>query len=215
MKQGGCVAFGAILALVASASHCMAQEAAMVGSGGQAPAARILKDSASPFGQPAAAELDPAGVEMPKLDFTTTPADAEDFDKYYYFHRDGTDFPTAYTDLRECDGYASGLSSGVGYVATPYPYAGTMAGALGGAIGNVLAVAIFGSAEKRKARRVNMRLCMFYKGYQRFGLSKQLWTEFNFEEGIGHVGQERRIMFLKRQALVASGATPKGEALGL
>lgn len=214
MKGRGRAIIGAFLAVAVSSQSAIAQDGIVAPPSGGG-SARILADSVSPFGKPTAAELDPASVKMPELAFTPSPADAEDFDKYYYFHRDSTDFATAYVDLRECDGYASGLMSGIGYSAVPYPYAGTMAGALGGAIGSALAVAIFGSAEKRKARRVNMRLCMFYKGYQRFGLPKSLWTEFNFEEGIGHVDHERRIELLKRQALVASQATPKGEALGL
>ncbi|WP_010543303.1 hypothetical protein [Sphingomonas elodea] len=214
MKGRGRAVIGALLAVSVCSQAAIAQDSALTAAnGGGAP--RILADSASPFGKPEAAELDPASVKMPELAFTPSPTDAEDFDKYYYFHRDSTDFATAYADLRECDGYASGLSSGIDYTGVPYPYTGTMAGALGGAIGSALAVAIFGSAEKRKARRVNMRLCMFYKGYQRFGLPKSLWTEFNFEEGIGHVGHERRVELLKRQALVAAQATPKGEALGL
>ena len=76
---------------------------------------------------------------------------------------------------------------------TPYPYAGTMAGALGGAIGSAMASAIFGSAEKRRARRVNMRTCMHFKGYDRFGLPKSVWDGFNFEEGLSSVADDKRL----------------------
>jgi hypothetical protein len=174
-----------------------------------------LAESASPFGKVEAVEGDQAKVEMPNLAFTPTPEDEADFKKYYYFHRTGTDFATAFADIRECDGYARGLSSGIAYQDAPYPYAGTMAGAIGGAIGNALAAAIFGSAEKRRLRRVNMRTCMNYKGYARYGISKDLWEKFNFEEGLDSVDEAERDRALKQQALVASSATPSGKELGL
>jgi hypothetical protein len=174
-----------------------------------------VEDGASPFGTPTFTNADSRSMKMPVLHFTEDAAAAGDFDKYYYFHRADTDFATAYGDVRECDGYARGLQSGIGLVQTPYPYAGTMAGAVGGAIGNAMAVAIFGSSEKRRMRRVNMRTCMYFKGYERFGLSKALWEEFNFEEGLSGVSEGRREAYLKIQALVAATAKPEGKVLGL
>ena len=152
---------------------------------------------------------------MPPLAFTPTPEIGGNFDKYYYFHRTDTDFSTAFADISECDGYASGLSSGMAAATVPYPYAGTMAGAVGGAIGNAMAQAIFGSAEKRRLRRLNMRRCMNFKGYARHGLPKDLWQAFNFEEGLSGVEVETRLKLLKQQALVASSGRPQGENLGL
>lgn len=180
-----------------------------------ATAPAYLEDSGSPFGKLDVSNDEAAKLAMPKLDFTATPADEKDFDKYYYFTRAGTDYAAAYADIVECDGYARGLQSGVTYTQVPYPYAGTMAGAVGGAIGNAMAMAIFGSAEKRRMRRVNMRTCMYYKGYQRHGLSKALWEEFHFEEGLSDMPESRRFDYLKRQALVAVSATPQGKELGL
>lgn len=158
---------------------------------------------------------DPASVTMPRLDFTPTLADEGTYDKYYFFNRAGTGFEEALADLRNCDGFASGLSSGYQYQAAPYPYAGTMAGAAGGVIGNLMVAAIFGSAEKRRLRRVNMRRCMGYKGYSRFGLSKDLWQEFNFEEGFSGEAEEKRQAMLAQQAKVASGPRPVAKELGL
>lgn len=174
-----------------------------------------LEDSGSPFGRLPAEAGDAAAVEMPKLDFTPSATDPDNYDKYYYFVRSGTDFETAYADIVECDGYARGLASGISYTQPPYPYAGTMAGAVGGAIGTAMAMAIFGSAEKRRLRRVNMRQCMNFKGYARYGLSKELWQEFHFEEGLSDMPESRRFDYLKRQALVAATAQPQGEELGL
>ena len=75
--------------------------------------------------------------------------------------------------------------------------------------------AIFGSAEKRRLRRVNMRRCMGYRGYDRFGLEKDLWQEFNFEEGFSAEGEDKRQAMLAQQAKVASGPRPAGKELGL
>jgi hypothetical protein len=163
----------------------------------------------------AVTNADAESVPMPALAFTPTPTDAENFDKYFFFHRASTDFETAFADIADCDGYASGLSSGVGVATVPYPYAGTVAGAVGGAIGNAMAQAIFGSAEKRRVRRLNMRRCMHFKGYGRYGLSKDVWERFNFEEGLSGVDPKSRLKMLKQQARVAAQAQPKQEPLGL
>ena len=85
---------------------------------------------------------------------------------------------------------------------------GVVAGALGGAIGGLMADAIFGSGERRKQRRINMRNCMFYKGYDRYGLEKDLWQEFNFEEGLSQTEETERENKLLMQARVASGPKP-------
>lgn len=206
MKMGTLTALAAAATLVVLATPADAQQASN---------AVYLADSASPFGKAEFSNADAAGVEMPKLAFTASAESAGDFDKYYYFHRADTDFATAYADIRECDGYARGLQSGIGYAQVPYPYAGTMAGAVGGAIGNVMAAMIFGSGEKRRLRRVNMRTCMHFKGYDRYGLAKDLWEKFNFEEGLSGVGEEERSRNLKQQALVASSAKPDAKELGL
>jgi len=157
---------------------------------------------------------DPASVEAPRIAGVTSAADEVDFDKYFYFHRAETTFDQALADIRECDGYARGLASPYGYQETPYPYAGTMAGAVGGAIGNLLVAAIFGSAELRKARRSNMRRCMNYKGYDRYGLNKDVWQGFNFEEGLSSVKEDERQRKLAIQAKVASLIQPDGKVLG-
>ncbi|MFC3581038.1 hypothetical protein [Sphingomonas hylomeconis] len=203
MNIGGCGAALAVLALMVGETSASAQTV------------RYLAESASPFGPPAADLSDMTGVTMPVLAFTSDGTEAADFDKYYAFHRADTDFATAYADIAECDGYASGLQSGIGYMQTPYPYAGTMAGAVGGAIGSAMAMMIFGSAEKRRLRRVNMRTCMHFKGYQRYGLPKDLWDKFNFEEGLSGVSEEKRQALLKQQAMVASTGTLLGKELGL
>lgn len=154
-----------------------------------------------------------AKIEMPDLAFTATPADVDTYDKYFYFHREDTGFDEAFADVKECDALAAGIRFHAGGGDVPYPYAGTLGGAIGGAIGNAIADAIFGSAERRRIRRLNLRNCMAFKGYSRYGMEKERWQIFNFEEGNGTVQGEKREGYLLKQALVASGPKPKQEVL--
>jgi hypothetical protein len=56
---------------------------------------------------------------------------------------------------------------------------------------------------------------MGFKDYKTYGLRKGLWTKFNFEEGLGEVGDEKRQRLLQMQAKVASGPRPAiGEIVG-
>ncbi|MEO8722355.1 MAG: hypothetical protein ABI395_02375 [Sphingobium sp.] len=158
--------------------------------------------------------IDVATIEVPSLTFTPDPLATKDFDKYYYFHRIDTDFKAALADLRDCDGLSRGLSNAYGNMQTPYPYNSTGAGIIGGAIGNAMVAAIFGSAQVRATRRINMRRCMSYKGYQRFGLPKDIWEKFNFEEGFHDLNEGKRQSFLMQQAKIASADMPKTEVLG-
>jgi hypothetical protein len=144
---------------------------------------------------------DPATIATPVLDGAITAANRADFDKYFYFHRDGTDFPTALADIRYCDGLASGLTPGTGN-----PVMGGLA--LAGVSGAIA------SGNRRALRRVNLRRCMFFKGYQRFGVPKAVWAQFNFEEGSKPLAESERMPFLLQQAKIASGSRPAGEALG-
>lgn len=157
-----------------------------------------------------------AQIEVPNLRFEATPEDVDDFEKYFYFHREDTRFDEAYADIIECDSLASGISY---YSGGGEPYPGYFAsqyglgGAIGGAIGSALADAIFGSAERRKIRRTNLRNCMGFKEYQRYGLSGELWKEFNFEEGHGRKAEDVREAALLQQAKTASGKKPITEVL--
>jgi hypothetical protein len=160
----------------------------------------------------------PEGLEMPKLDFTPTPLDEQNYDKYFYFHRADTSFAQAYADIKECDALSSGssiyLDNSAAMAGATAQY-GALAAGIGGAIGSAIADAIFGSAQRREQRRINLRNCMGYKQYQRFGLSHELWSAFNFEEGNGRKKEGVRNDALALQALVASGPLPTTKELGL
>jgi hypothetical protein len=162
---------------------------------------------------------DPSKLSMPRLDFTESVEDEGDFDKYFYFHRDNTSFEEAYSDIRECDALASGsniyMGADAGSQAAAMTQYGLLPGAVGGAIASVAMDAIFGSAARREQRRVNLRNCMGFKQYQRYGLTRDLWTSFNFEEGLGRKREPVRLQAIAIQALVASGPKPHTKDLGL
>jgi hypothetical protein len=153
-----------------------------------------------------------AKIPLPDLKFTETQADIDTYEKYFYFHREGTSFDEAYADIKECDALASGIRYYGGQTNAYYGQYGA-AGALGGAIGNALADAIFGSAQRRKIRRINLRNCMGYKEYQRYGLEHERWLTFNFEEGNGREKDATREPALLKQARVASGPKPQHKVL--
>jgi hypothetical protein len=157
---------------------------------------------------------DPAKLSLPDLQAPLTAEDRGNGDKYFYFHRGDATYEQALSDIRQCDDLARGVKSMHAWVDAPYPYAGTLAGAGGAIIGNMMVALIFGSAEERKMRRANMRRCMHYKGYDRFALAKETWKQFNFEEALKTIPIEERMTMLAQQAKAASGAKPASEALG-
>lgn len=162
-------------------------------------------------------ESEIAAIKMPDLAFDTAKVAPDDFEKYFIFHRPETGFGEAYADITECDALASGISiyRGVdaGTMASNMVQYGVLAGAIGGAIAGVMMDAIFGSAARRQARRVNLRNCMYFKGYDRYGLEKERWQAFNFEEGLSKTDADVRAEKLLVQARVASGPAPKLEKL--
>ena len=155
--------------------------------------------------------VDPAAVRMPNIAFAPSGSDAQDYDKYFIFHRTGTDFATAYADLDECDNYASGRPGGRSGSNTIASAVASQFGLVGGVVGGMIAGAIAEAqmaAARRKLRRGTMRTCMGYKGYGAFGLPKDLWKEFNFEEGSRQFPEAERMNHLRMQAKVASGPRP-------
>lgn len=157
---------------------------------------------------------DPAKLKLPDLSGPLSDQDRSTGDKYFYFHRDGATYEEALDDIRGCDDLARGVHSIHGWVDAPYPYAGTLAGAGGAVIGNLMVSLIFGSAEERKMRRNNMRRCMHYKGYERYALNKDVWQQFNFEEALKTVPEDERVQMLALQAKAAAGPKPLSGALG-
>ncbi|MGQ0559017.1 MAG: hypothetical protein ACT4OE_05445 [Sphingosinicella sp.] len=172
--------------------------------------AKPLAAEPAPSPSTAAEAVDPATIPMPELRFTPDAEAERNYFKYFYFHRDDTDFATAYADIRECDGYARGLSYFEYHDPTPYIIQyGVLPGVIGGAIGSALADAIFASAERRRQRRISLRTCMGFKGYRTYGLPKGLWERFNFDEGNQAPEPGERVRMLRLQARAASGPRPQ------
>ncbi len=141
--------------------------------------------------------------------FVETPAIVKDYDKYFYFHRQNTSFADALTDLRECDARARGIWQGKSARGE------TLGRTAYGLVGDLANTLIFVPAQDRLFRRANLRRCLYFKGYARYGLPKALWEAFNLQH-IEAATPERDIqMSLVRQALVASGVRPVSRALGL
>jgi hypothetical protein len=67
---------------------------------------------------------------------------------------------------------------------------------------------MFGVPARRKAHRTNMRVCMGYKGYQRYGLPQAIWQSFNFDDAATAPAEADRQKMLMQQAKIASGPRP-------
>jgi hypothetical protein len=156
----------------------------------------LVGGAATPLSAQATPPPLPDAIEVPDLSFTPTADIVRDYDKYFYYHRTDTDFATALADIRECDAYARGIGFRVG------------ASAFAGPVTAAMFDAIFASGERRRIRRVNMRMCMRFKEYRIYGVPKSLWEQFNFEEGNSRVPEARRQHLLQIQARVASGPVP-------
>lgn len=161
-------------------------------------------------------EAEIEAVAMPDLAYEPDPGIEADFEKYFFFHREDTSFDQAFADIAECDALAHGMNNfSLGHITPSYvniadlgPVFGTYFAALGSPID-----AIFGSGKRREIRRYNIRTCMFYKGYDRYGLEKKLWQAFHFEEGFSRENASDRYAALLKQARVASGPKPPLEVL--
>jgi hypothetical protein len=153
---------------------------------------------------------DPASVTTPDLSFAESEEDIKNYDKYFYFHREDTGFLEALGDIRECDARARKM-----WQADAVDKREDLTASAYGLVGAAAQELIFGPAQDRLFRRANMRRCMFYKGYSRYGLAKLNWEAFNFQH-VDRDWTEADIQAtLVRQALVASGPAPRAKELGL
>jgi hypothetical protein len=151
---------------------------------------------------------DPSSVSSPATSFAETPLTIKNYDKYFYFYREGVRFSEALSDLRECDSRSRGIWSG----RSNSEYKGSSGYGLAADLAVTL---IFGPAQDRAVRRANMRRCMFYKGYERYGLPKEQWEAFNLQRIVNDTPERDVQISLARQALLASGPLPATQALGL
>ena len=155
-------------------------------------------------------------VAMPDLAYEPNPKIEADFEKYFFFHREDTSFDQAFADISECDALAQGIDVYTNIDNPTVPDMFADLGPVGGVVsmlGGLLGDGIFGSSERRWVRRLDLRNCMFYKGYDRYGLEKSLWQAFHFEEGFRRENVKDRLAALMKQARVASGPKPPLEVL--
>ena len=163
---------------------------------------------------------DSSSIELPETAFSEDPTAAMDFDKYFYFWRSETTYDQAFSDILQCDDLARGIKpQGDGsyqdsmFAQNAFLY-GPAAAAAGGLIGGLI-VGAMASAQQKNVRRHSMRYCMFYKGYERFGITKDLWRAFNSEDFTSELSNDSRIKMVAKQAAVASGSVPETKGLGL
>jgi hypothetical protein len=192
-------------ALLAAALLCASPAAAATAAGDYTPFASLPP-------------VDPAAIATVDTGFTPTADDEKGFEKYFFFHRDGTDFATAYSDLNECDSFARALGPSQTYDPTnsvvwamqqqmvaQYGMAGAAGGAIGGLIGGIVAAEVAASAQ-RNMRRKTMLTCMGFKEYQAYGAPKPLWQTFNSDSAA--LKEDLRVRYLQLQAKLASGPKP-------
>ncbi|HEX6375351.1 MAG TPA: hypothetical protein VFZ91_06485 [Allosphingosinicella sp.] len=152
---------------------------------------------------------DSAGSEAAVLSFRPAPGSETRFLRHVYFHKPGIRLETARADIAECRSYAG---SAILYPQVParIPVEADAVApeALGGGGMTPLvaqaALGIFGGPEQRKIAAANMRKCMGFKGYRRYGLSEPLWEWLNDRDPSQAV---------ERQARVAAGPAPAAPGL--
>jgi hypothetical protein len=150
-------------------------------------------------------------VVLPDLTFQATPSDVDHYWRYYYIHKPGISFATARSDFLECNAYSASIQMQrdpdfvpYGGDAPPNTFdIGDAAFAQWGLVG-VLIVGIANDDVNLETERENMRVCVTYKGYTRYGTTKAIWNSL-------YKGTNDEIA--TRLATIASGPTPPGERL--
>jgi len=163
--------------------------------------------------------LVPSNVVMPELAFEETRRTISNYHKYFYFHREQTEFSEAYSDIQECDLRARALWQSDAVYGLPKERAVDPSDTFLASVSSPLVAGFVASlaapADARRERRFGLRRCMFFKGYTRHGLSREVFDSFNYEATDNELTETERQSMLAQQAIVASGAQPETESLGL
>jgi hypothetical protein len=151
-----------------------------------------------------------SAIVLPSLEFISNDKIIEQFHKNYFFHREGVDFKTALSDLNECEYYSTFNEPWV----RPPTFMPFALNSIGGARTKpsynrpTLMSAVFGGMVmkplSRRMHNANMRTCMNFRGYSRYGLTEEINTE------IEKNGQEESLLI---RAMIASGSKPKVESI--
>ena len=87
-------------------------------------------------------------------------------------------------------------------------------GFLGGPLWHSLQVTSRTRAERVRLRNVNMRTCMGFKGYRRYGLPESIWKLFNLDANAMRSSSTATLVeYRQKQAKVASGPLPAVAAI--
>lgn len=150
--------------------------------------------------------LSPA-IEGSLLNFQPTEDDAEDFDEYFYFQKDGVRYQNALADIGLCNSYTANLAP-TSLVPKFMPFGADRGRVTGryntewwqwGLAGNFLM-----SSLASDMSLVNWRNCMRNLGYRRYGISRDIWKQI-------HAGTGQEIEM--RLAAIASGPQPHRQAI--
>lgn len=152
---------------------------------------------------------DPATIELPDLSGAPV-MDSEGDSKYFYFHKVGVSFETAVGDFSECVRYSLPADmvrlpghlvivetppeapSAVPRTVAPIPYTGQL-------IADLLMPSLM-----RRSRQGVMRMCMGYKNYKRYPVSKEAYLALTENDSANAVYM---------QAKLASGPAPTIESV--
>jgi hypothetical protein len=183
---------------------------------------------AEPAAAPAAPAVAPPNI--PSLDFKPTKHDIDHYWEFYYFHKAGVSYDRALADLDECHSYSRMLVATspvpkfipLGTQNSPYTsdelfrrqfdfqYRFSQQYGLFGGLTAALIAEIATSSVNHGVERSNLRRCMYFKGYSRYGLNKSLWKQLNEATG---KDEERGKQIIARFATIASGPAPQMEAI--
>lgn len=164
---------------------------------------------------------DPATVKVPALPLTIGPKERIDADSYFYFHKDGVSYETAFADLEQCRLYAGSarqftlppkfVALGTNVITREFDRTDHMQwyyqqyGMVGGMTASIMAAIIVPMVDEDN-RNATMRRCMGYKGYQRYGLSSKAYKQIDSDSPAEKTA---------RLALLASGPKPQTAEAGL
>jgi hypothetical protein len=133
-------------------------------------------------------------------------ADKRNFSTIFYFHRSDVTAQAAEADLRECHGYATGvfaLPNMPKHIPAETDDFTPQSTHANGLVGDLIFSAVSVGLDRRAAA-TNLRRCMWLKGYQRYGLSAELFKELN---------QGSPDAVLPLLARIASGPAPAAERI--
>jgi hypothetical protein len=179
-----------------------------IGLGGIA-SADTVQSALTPLVRPAAET-----VTLPALPLPFTEKDRSAADDYFYFHKNGVGYETAFADLDVCRLYTEtavtmimppkfvplGGDVVVREVQTGYPWHYQQYGLVGG-----LLIDYFAAIAQRDNAHATMRRCMAYKGYKRYAVSEKI------RESLDSGTPAEKIAKL---ALIASGPAPQAGEVG-